>query len=198
MLEKGISDSTEEVLNRGFIIAGDQIRRQYRYQLNAKAVGLLDGCRSRDRISVPQELSIGISVPFTGKFAGNLVFVCPWAMGQTVWTQILGSAPLTPQDLNVDHLRLMIEAAKSFGIGFGQALQASHQLPVAIGQPVAAVDMAPAIMQTMTIEAVRLKRNILPFTLEVGVEDTIISGQMFLVSEPKSFLMLASKNRVAA
>lgn len=142
-MEKDFGTPIEEALNEGFIMASKQIQRAFRISLEATATAIQPCPKDGHRMQVCNELSLGILAPLTGKLTGHLVFLAPWSVGQRLWAEVLGSAPLTPNDLRGDHIKTVLEAAKALTLGFASVVKKNHEMLCEASDPSIAVEMAP-------------------------------------------------------
>ncbi|MFN8221384.1 MAG: hypothetical protein U0S12_14775 [Fimbriimonadales bacterium] len=170
----------------------------HRPNIHTKIQPIVANGRPATRLSIPQELSVGINLPFSGQANGYLIMHLPWSGAQRLWGEVEASTPLTPNDLTFDHLQFFTSWVQQWGVEFLDVVLRPNNLASEIEPARLAVEMPIAIMQTVAIEAMRRKMVVVPFSLSISVADTSMGGQALLAMLPSRLRQIKARGEIAA
>lgn len=104
-------------------------------------------------IGGPEELCMGVYMPFEGDADGHLAFLFPWASAQRLWRLLLREAPASPDDLQEIHASAMLEIGNILNSSFLNAIGDMTNMILHATPPLVSVEMAAAIAETIVAEA---------------------------------------------
>lgn len=101
----------------------------------------------------PEQIAIGISMPFEGDVTGHSAFLFPWESAQTLWTQLIGSCPSHPGELDELAASAMIEVGNIVSSTFLNAISDMTNLKMHATPPVVSLDLMACITSTLICQA---------------------------------------------
>lgn len=101
----------------------------------------------------PDETTVGIYMAVEGDLTGHLAFLFPWASAQNLWNMLLGTAPVTPCDVDPLCASAILEIGNIINSSFLNAISDMCDLKLHATPPLVSVDSCAAIAGTVTVEA---------------------------------------------
>lgn len=151
-----------------------------------------------NRLAFEQEVHVGMQVPFEGSWSGTVTVVIPWIGIQRLWAESRLNTPLTPNDLTSAHIGWLTEIGEASLAQLLVNLNKRVGKESRTGRAKVAIDMPLVIVQTATIEAIRRKMGILPFSLKVSVADTLVEGVLLFSTRDSHLRQMKATGEVAA
>lgn len=104
-------------------------------------------------IGNPEEVTVGICMPFEGDIQGHTAFLFPWASAQELWNMLIGTAPETPADIDPLAASVMLEIGNIVSSSFLNAISDMSGQKMHATPPMVSVDIAYTIAATIVAEA---------------------------------------------
>lgn len=127
-------------------------------------------------IGDPEQISVGILMPFEGDAEGYTAFLFPWESAQNLWKMLLGEAPNSPDELNELHASAMLETGNIINSNFLNALADMTNLKMHATPPMVSVDMVCSIAASIACEAETRESIALAIETSIYNEDGETSG----------------------
>ncbi|MBL8068604.1 MAG: chemotaxis protein CheC [Armatimonadetes bacterium] len=104
-------------------------------------------------IGDPEEVTVGICMPFEGDIEGHTAFLFPWASAQDLWRMLIGTAPESPAEIDELAASAMLEIGNIVSSSFLNAISDMSGQKLHATPPMVSVDIAYTIAATIVAEA---------------------------------------------
>ncbi len=101
----------------------------------------------------PEDLAVGISMPFEGDATGHTAFLFPWNSATDLWKMLLGTAPGSPGEIDELYASAMLEVGNIVNSGFLNAISDMTNLKLHATPPMVSVDIIYSIASSIIAEA---------------------------------------------
>ena len=139
-------------------------------------------------IGGPEEVAVGVFMPFEKDVDGYLAFLFPWASAKAVWSLLLGVTPEEPHEVTELEASAMIEIGNILNSHFLNSLAELTGLRMESTPPQVGIDAVYPILQSILVQAEMLDSVALTVETSLTNEDLGITGY---------FLFIPSKDGMA-
>ena len=101
----------------------------------------------------PEAVAIGICMPIDGDISGHTAFLFPWESAQRLWRMLIGTAPVSPDQIDELSASAMLEIGNILSSSFLNAISDLSGLKLHATPPLVSVDLVYTIASTIVAEA---------------------------------------------
>lgn len=109
--------------------------------------------RVAEMVGGPEEVTLGVYMPFAGDAEGHIAFIFAWESACALWKMVLGFAPAGPDEVDELAGSAMHEIGNIINSSFLNALGEMTGLSLHATPPLLSVDHACSIVSSIVVEA---------------------------------------------
>lgn len=141
------------------------------FQMSVPGISSLAISNIPELLGGEEMVALGVYMPFEGDAEGHIAFLFPWKSGVYLWNLLLGASPEDWTGVGELECSVLLEIGNIVNSNFLNAISDRTNLRLMSTPPAVSIEMAGAIMASITAEAEMMDAVALTIATRIFVSD---------------------------